>query len=412
MAGIAVSNPGISALTALVNLGNVSGTTTLDLSAGSIFLCTVTGNTVFQFANWPSGAVGYQPYVIAQQDATGHSISFSGVSWLPSGSPPVFLTGASQVNITAFFSVDNGTTVWGQGGSATGGGFGVYGDGSDGAINLDGTQTYSFLNKSGNFYTMTRDIYPSSLTLGAGVSLQVGTAGISNRIICSGTLSVGSGAFITTVIGGAASGSSGGWNGTSGSAGTNGTGGSLGLGSAGPNGGTGAGTAGTSVAGQSGGFGGAGGASGGTAGGAAGLATLPSGETLPRSLPWASLVARFGNQTSGWQLWPGGASGGAGAGDGTNSGGGGGCGANALMIAALSIVNAGTIQSNGGNGAQPPSGNCGGGGGGQGGPVVLIYGSYSGAGTVRSLGGSGGAGRGTGSGGASGGSGWIVQLVN
>jgi hypothetical protein len=411
MAGIAVSNPGISALTALVNLGNVSGTTTLDLSAGSIFLCTVTGNTVFQFANWPSGAVGYQPYVIAQQDATGHTISFTGVSWLPSGSPPVFMTGASQINITAFLSVDNGTTIYGQGGSATGGGFGVYGDGSDGAVVLDGTATYSFLNKSGNFYTMTRDIYPSSLTLGAGVSLQVGT-GISHRIICAGALSLASGSFITTVVGGQASGANGGYNGTGGSAGTNGTGGSLGLGSAGPNGGTGAGTIGVAVAGASGGFGGAGGASGATAGGGAGLATLPSGETLPRALPWASLMARFGNQTSGWQLWPGGASGGAGAGDGTNSGGGGGCGANALMIAALSIANAGTIQANGGTGGTAAAGNAGGGGGGQGGPVVLIYGSYSGAGLVRSLGGNGGAAHGTGVGGASGGAGWIIQLVN
>lgn len=392
----------LNLLAASVSLGNVTGSVNVDLSLASTFTCTVTGDVVFTFINWPSGSVANEPTIIAKQDATGHTITFSGITWLPSGTPPLFQTGANQVNITSFFSADNGTTIYGQGGSATGGGFGTYGDGADGAVILDGTNTYpAFMGKSGNFYWLTRDIYPSSLTLSGGSTLQVGT-GVSYRIVCNGTVSVASGCFISaTVL----------TNGTGATGGTQGTTGTLVAGPNGPNGTTAGGVVGTNVAGLNGGFGGRGGnAGGGNVSGVNGVALQPTGASLPRALPWAASISYLVNGTTGY--YPGGATGSPGAGDGTNAGGGAGAGGNQVYMAVQNLVNNGTIRSVGGNGGNSAGGNAGGGGGGQGGPVVLIYGTYSGTGVVSSPGGNGGTATGTGSVGAGGGSGWIVKLVN
>ncbi|MFE0326323.1 hypothetical protein ACFW08_05840 [Streptomyces sp. NPDC058960] len=386
-------------------LGNVSGSVVLDLAQARTFSCTLTGPTVFSFANWPAGQTTTEPTIIATQDATGgRSMSFTNVTWLPSGSPPAFQLGAGQVNVVPLFSSDNGTTVYGQGGSATGGGFGTYGDGSDGAVVLDGVNTYPFLGKSGNTYWLTRDTYLASLTIASGVTLQTGGGGTATfRLFCSGTISIGSGAFLASFINTAASGATGG---------TNLATGTLVPGANGPNGTTGGGVVGTNVSGANGGFGGRGGnASGGaTTAGVNGVATMPTGASLPRALPWASAMSYLVAGVVGY--FPGGASGSPGAGDGTNAGGGAGQGGNPLWVAALNIVNNGTIQSRGGNGGAATGGNAGGGGGGQGGPVVLIYGAYSGSGSISSLGGNGGASAGTGTAGASGGSGWIVRLTN
>lgn len=396
---------GLEASTSTVSLGSTSGTVICDLSLGSTFLASVTGSTVFQFSGWPSGTRVTEPTVIATQDATGHSITFTGISWLPTGSPPPsFQVGANQVNITSFFSVDNGVTIYGQGGSATGGGFGVYGDGSDGAVILDGTNTYSFLGKSGSTYWLTRDTFFSAVSVASGVTLQLGGGGTAVfRLLCTGTASVASGGFLTTAINTAAAGATGGSNLTTGT---------MVPGANGPSGTTGGGVVGTSVAGANGGFGGRGGNAnaGGTLSGLNGTSALPTGASLPRAIPWASALSYLVNGVLSY--YPGGASGSPGAGDGTNAGGGAGAGGNTLWAAVQNLTNAGTIKSTGGNGAAGVGGNAGGGGGGQGGPVVLIYGAYSGAGTITSTGGNGGAAAGTGTAGASGGAGWIVKLVN
>lgn len=390
---------------AIVPLGSVSGSVQLNLSLGSVFTCTITGDVVFSFTGWPAGAVVAEPTVIATQDATGHSMSFVGVTWLPSGTPPTFQTGASQTSITSFFSPDNGVTVYGQGGSAAGGGFGVFGDGSDGAVVLDGTNAYgSILGKSGSTYWLLRDVYLSSLTIAAGVTLQSGGGGTGTfRLLCSGVASIASTAAITTSPNVSASGSTGGSNGVASS---------VVVGATGPNATTGGGVVGNNVAGANGGFGGRGGnaSAGGTVSGVNGTAALPAGASLPRALPWASAMSYLVGGTLAY--FPGGASGSPGAGDGVNAGGGAGAGGNPLWMACEALVNNGSIRSSGGNGAAGVAGNAGGGGGGQGGPIILIYGSYSGTGSIISTGGNGGGAAGTGSAGASGGAGWIVRLVN
>ncbi|GAA2150992.1 hypothetical protein GCM10009760_45910 [Kitasatospora kazusensis] len=388
--------------TSTVALGNVSGSAVLDLSAAATFTCTVTGDTVFTFTNWPTGSVATEPTVIATQDGTGHTISFSGVTWLPGGTPPLFQTGPHQVDISCFFSDDNGSTVYGQGGTSAGGGFGVYGDGSDGPAVLDGTATYpSFLGKSGSYYWLLRDVYLSSLAVAPGITLQLGGGDTPPfRLFCSGLVSIAATGGVAVYTNSSAA---------------KAAGGSLLPGAWGPAGGTGAGAAGANVLGQSGKSAGQGGAakSGATAGGAAGVSSLPAGYSLPRALPWAAQMAAFGpNVTGTTQFFPGGASGGAGAGDGSAAGGAGGAGGSPLFIAACNLVNNGSIISYGGRGGAAAGGNAGGGGGGQGGPLMLVHSSYSGSGAVASTGGPGGAGAGSGASGTAGGASWITRLVN
>lgn len=401
-------------------LGSVSGTVSLDLSQADTFTCTVTGTTQFTFTYSgaaPSPAVTIEPTVIVTQDsAGGHQISFSNVTWLPAGSVPGFPVGAGQSTIACFLTPDLGTTVYGQGALEAGGGFGAYGDGSDGAIVLDGStpNPYGFIGtgSQANYYWALRDIYASSLTIAPGCTLQLAGGGTAPfRLYCSGTLTINGGFVVTYVNTGA----------KNAAAGSNLTWGSLVPGANSPAGraANAVGAAGTSVIGGWGRgatvVGGAGGKnSAGTAGGAGGTANPPAGMpggTMPHALPQlATMSVTDGTGTT--YHYAGGASGGAGAGDGTNAGGAGGPGGNPLFVAARAIVNNGTIKAAGGNGGAAAGGNAGGGGGGQGGPVVLIYGSYTGTGTVSSPGGAGGAGAGSGSSGSAGGAGWIAELAN
>lgn len=62
-----------------------------------------------------------------------------------------------------------------------------YGDGFDGVINLDGTNTYTaFISKVGSAYTLLRNIFPSSFTIASGVTLNTG----GYQITCSGTSTI------------------------------------------------------------------------------------------------------------------------------------------------------------------------------------------------------------------------------
>jgi hypothetical protein len=402
-------------------LGSVQGAVALDLSVADTFTCTVTGTTNFTFTysgTQPSPDVTVEPTVIVTQDATGgRQIKFSNVTWLPAGTAPAFPQAAGQAAIACFLTPDFGTTVYGQGALETGGGFGVYGDGSDEAIVLDGTtpNPYSFIGtgSEANYYWALRDIYASSLTIASGCTLQLAGGGTAPyRLFCSGTVT-NNGGFIVTLVNKASSGATGGSNLTNGS---------LVPGANAPSGSSAkaAGAAGTSVSGVWGlsatyAAGAGGKNSSGTAGGAGGSANPPSGMpggTMPRALPQLATMS-VTDGTGATHYFAGGASGGAGAGDGTNAGGAGGVGGNPLFIAARTLVNNGTIRASGGNGGAAAGGNAGGGGGGQGGPVVIITsGSVIGTGTISTPGGSGGAGAGSGTAGQAGGAGWTVQLAN
>lgn len=395
-----------------------SGVVLLDPTTADTFLVTLaTGGVVFTFGDWPATTSAGRPVtttltVIVTQDATGgRTFTLPNVTWLPQGSAPVFDTGPGQVDVITLISPDGGATIYGQAGP-TGGGFGVYGDGSDGAAVLDGTNTYSFLGKSGHSYWLKRDVFLTSLSIAPNCSLQLGGGGTPTyRLYATGTVGIAAAGTITTIVNHPASGSTGGSNLATGP---------LAPGASSPGGTTGAGAAGTNVLGAigtgtvAGGAGGA--ASGGTSGGGAGgTATLPAGVSLPRQLPAAATMSAYGPNVSGTtQFFPGGASGGAGQGDGTNAGGAGGPGGNPVFIAARTVANSGSITAVGGDGGAAAGGNAGGGGGGQGGPVMVICERFvAGSGsTVASVGGAGGARMGTGAAGQAGGPSWTIVLTN
>ena len=275
----------------------------------------------------------------------------------------------------------------------SGGNFGgVFGDGSSGAVVMDGVNTFpGFATLVGSLYTLTTDVFATSLTINAGVTLN--TADF--RVFCTGTVT--NNGTMTMGPAGNAAGAAGGTAWTThgffeapiaGATGTTIAGtqtaqsdwGAIGTGASG------AGGSGTS------------GAGGGQNSPIFGTNGFPAVQRMPNpyinNMTWGSHGA----------FQPAGGSGGSsGAGDGVNSGGGGGAGGGIMAIFAYALVNTGTISVAGGNGGTPPAGNCGGGGGGAGGVfVAYTLAAWTNTGTITAAGGSPGAGVGTGTTGVAG----------
>ncbi len=292
----------------------------------------------------------------------------------------------------------------------------VYGDGSDGALALDGANTYgSILSKSGSVYTALRDLFVSDLTMSGGAILDM--AGF--KLYGNGTLS-GTG----TVRNNGSTGGNGGdsntgiYNGDA--AGLGGGGGAPAPGITVPSGVT-SGTGGrsayqggpisglpgsnatlgyTSTSGASGGAGGNGGP-----GGGAGGTVAPATRWRPKSIPNFCQWFEFsGTSLTVVQVGPGAGGGGGGAypgGSGTpNSGGGGGGGGIGgwLFVAFRVITGSIAFQARGGVGGAGGAGTYGtnhagggGGAGGNGGVIFLAFNSAFGY-TTDVTGGAGGAG--------------------
>lgn len=268
----------------------------------------------------------------------------------------------------------------------------IFGDGSDGALTVNGTTTQSG----------TEPLY-SSITIGA--SGVFNTAG--RRIFCSGTLTVTSGGVITAD----------GANAVAGAAGAGATAFTLVGGTAGGAGATGAGAAGTNGAATTRiftaayGAGGAAGAGSGGAGGAAGTQAAQSSMTGRHS---ASLIANSGYQIGATIFGlAGGTGGGGGGGDGAAGvGGGGGGGGGVMVIVARRVIATGAVafRCAGGNGAAGTANNTGGGGGGGGGTLIIVTRQFNGTALVAAThsppGAGGASGGGAGVGGAAGSAGF------
>jgi hypothetical protein len=312
------------------------------------------------------------------------------------------VTGNTESGISVTYDDSGGKLDFSVAGGGSGLG-GYQGNGSDGAVTLDGVATFSWATLSGSTYTLSRDLWASTLIVNSGVTLHYGGFGIqaSISILNNGTIS-GNGGNATAAV-----------------ATNNGAGVNLATGSI-PgcaNGGTfttGVGNAGASTATAQGGNGGAGGASGtGNAGGAGGtvvgpvvgngrwkvLQALTSGVIMRGS---STLVAAAG-----------GGGGGSGGGDGTNRSPAGGGGGGWLCVTTPTLINNGVISANGGNGnSQTTAGNAGGSGGGGGGiAIVNTTSPITGTGTITATGGTGGAGFGSGSAGSNGSNGVVMATV-
>lgn len=286
-----------------------------------------------------------------------------------------------------------------------------FGDGSNGAVVLDGTNTYATLfSKSGSTYTLLKDVFLTTLQVNSGVILEA--AGF--RI------------FASTSINNDGTIRNNGGNGTNGSGTTGGTAGAASAsgsflgGVAGVNG---AGTTGASFSGNNGtasnpSVGGNGGNAGNFFTARTGGVATPT-KQYPRSAMTAALLIETGSTI---QSVRGGASGASGSGnaagggvEGASGGSGGGGGIVFLASPSITVSASGVIQANGGNAgnsSQTGGGNVDGSGGGGGGCVILVYVLLTDSGSITANGGSGGlkAGSGSGINGANGANGVVIQI--
>jgi hypothetical protein len=320
-----------------------------------------------------------------------------GSAYVNDAGPATKLVGSlTTMGVVGAISGLSGTTSFGQvfPTGASQNYAGLFGDGTDGAVTLDGTTTVSWATLSGGNYTMTRNPMLTRLTINSGVTLN--TAGW--LIFCRGTVTNNG---TISAVGGNASGSTAGtgpWT----------TNAPL-IGNAGASGSTGAGTAGSSSGARIGVGTSGGGGAGVSAGGASGAARGSTSMSQYRP-PFSALSVL--SWSNGGPLQPSGACGaGAGGGDGTNAGGGGGGGGGIIVIYAWVLTNNGTMTVAGGNGGTPAAGNAGGGGGGGGGVILAYTLSAWTAGTLTLSGGSAGTGIGTGVSGTAGTSGTSLNVI-
>lgn len=279
---------------------------------------------------------------------------------------------------------------------------GVYGDGSDGTVNFDGTTTVLGLVPAGGAYSMLRDLYLAD-------GSQISSTAILNpkgwRIYCQGTFTIGASAKLVQ-NGNAAVGKTGGVGYPSQTVALSG-GGVGGTGAAGANGTAPAAVTSslTTVTAAKGGGTSAGTGNGATAANTASLAVVHGS---PKNLGQA--MSMKSNASSSATSFAGGIGGNAGDGLSTGIGGGGGGAGGIIWMAVQNLVNNGQINVIGGAGGAGTVAVAGGGGGGSGGAIVLIYHTIT-LGTTNVSGGAGGAAFSTGGTGANGPSGTVWQLA-
>ena len=93
-------------------VGTVSGTTyNIDLSLSNIFDITLGNNVTFTFTNPPTSGIAKNCTIILRQDASGNRTATFTNAKYTDGSTPILSTGASQVDVLTFFTV-NGGSFW------------------------------------------------------------------------------------------------------------------------------------------------------------------------------------------------------------------------------------------------------------------------------------------------------------
>lgn len=281
------------------------------------------------------------------------------------------------------------------------------GDGSDGAVTLDGANTYSFFSKSGSTYTLQRDVFLTTLVVNSGSILEAN----GYRLFCKTSAQIDGTLRNNGGNGGNGSGAVGG---TAGAASASGTliGGSAGVAGNGNTNSPFVGSNGTSISPS---IGASGGSTTGFTATTGGTATAT--KQFPRTAAFATWLIETGSTV---QALKGGASGasasGNAAGGGVTAASGGSGGGGGLVFLAtptITIGASGLIQANGGNAGtsvQAGGGSASGSGGGGGGCVVLIYATLTNSGSITANGGTGAAGVGSGNAGGNGSNGYVLQL--
>jgi hypothetical protein len=95
-------------------VGTVSGTTyNIDLSLSNIFDITLGNNVTFTFTNPPTSGIAKNCTIILRQDATGSRLATFTNAKYTDGTAPILSTGANQIDVLTFFTVNAGAFWFG-----------------------------------------------------------------------------------------------------------------------------------------------------------------------------------------------------------------------------------------------------------------------------------------------------------
>jgi hypothetical protein len=93
-------------------VGTVATSTyNIDLSLSNIFDITLGANVAFTFTNPPTSGISRNCTVILRQDATGSRLATFAGAKFTDGTAPILSTGASQIDVLSFFTL-NGGSFW------------------------------------------------------------------------------------------------------------------------------------------------------------------------------------------------------------------------------------------------------------------------------------------------------------
>lgn len=99
----------------VTTVGTVSGATyNIDLSLSNIFDITLGNNVTFTFTNPPASGTAMNATVILRQDATGNRTATFTNARYTDGVTPILSTGANQIDVLTFFTINGGTTYFGS----------------------------------------------------------------------------------------------------------------------------------------------------------------------------------------------------------------------------------------------------------------------------------------------------------
>lgn len=97
----------------IVSVGTVTTNTSLDLSLGNLFDVTLGGNVTFTFTNPPGSGFSQPATIILRQDGTGNrTATFTGALYTD-GQLPQLSTGANDIDVLTFFTLDQGSSWFG-----------------------------------------------------------------------------------------------------------------------------------------------------------------------------------------------------------------------------------------------------------------------------------------------------------
>lgn len=97
----------------IVTIGTVSANTNINLNQGNIFDITLGANVTFTFTNPPAATFSQPATIILRQDGTGNrTATFTGALYTD-GQLPQLSTGANDIDVLTFFTLNQGTSWFG-----------------------------------------------------------------------------------------------------------------------------------------------------------------------------------------------------------------------------------------------------------------------------------------------------------